>query len=78
MKHKFKKVEIHWVDSVSTRGWTHMEGFKGEDLTVVSIGFIVHETKTNITISTSYTHYGSCMDPLTIPRCAILSQRIFK
>lgn len=75
---KYKKVHIEWVDSSSTRGWNYMPEFKDQELIVVSIGFLLKETKSDVTISTSYTPYGSAMDPLTIPRCSIKKLKVFK
>ena len=55
-----------------------MPEFKDQELIVVSIGFLLKETKSDVTISTSYTPYGSAMDPLTIPRCSIKKLKVFK
>lgn len=75
---KYKKVYLEWVDSCSSRGWNYMPDFKDDELIVKSIGFIMKESKKSIVISTSFTHYDSAMDPLTIPKCAIVKRRNFK
>lgn len=75
------KIYVEWIDSAALRGWQH-----GSTLTesetdlckIVSIGFLIRESKDYITISTSVSSGGSTMDPLTIPKVAIKKLRRIK
>jgi hypothetical protein len=62
---------VKWRDSCSVRGWNSMASAGDEVTTITSVGWIVRETKTELTITTSISDHGSAMDPLTIPREAI-------
>lgn len=49
------KVRIEWVDSYGAMpGWQEVEGFKPERLVVESIGYLVYEDKTVISIAQNY------------------------
>jgi hypothetical protein len=73
---KTKKVLVEWVDSYATRGWTHKSAFTDvETGNIVSIGFLVRESASEITITSSVSTNGNVMDPLTIPKCAITKRR---
>lgn len=77
-KNKYKIIRVDWIDSSATRGWTYMPEHKEQNLLVHSIGYLLKENKTEITISTSYTPHESAMDPLTIPKVAIKSRKFIK
>lgn len=72
---------LEWVDSSSftSRVWTDKNHVVNEipDLTCISIGFMVKETKEFITIvgSTSPNEYAGIM---TIPKCAITKRKNIK
>lgn len=71
---KTPKVYVEWIDSYATRGWTHESDLRSDDSfasCIVSIGFLVKNTKEFVTISTSVSTNGNLMDPLTIPKVAI-------
>lgn len=62
---------VKWRDSCSNRGWNRMNAGDDDVATITSVGWVVRETKTALTISTSISDHGSAIDPLTIPREAI-------
>ena len=68
-------VWVKWVDSFGGCGWTAPDCVE-RTLICESIGFLVVEDEHAITITTSiHTGSGQVMDPLTIPKAAILEQR---
>jgi len=78
MSKPYPIVMVRWIDSASHRGWYRPDELKGNVgiVEIVSIGFLVQETPSHISISTCETseHRSSC-DPLAIPRGAILARR---
>lgn len=78
MKHKFKKIEVHWVDSHGSGGWRYIPDIKTPQLDCYSMGFLIKEDKDSITMSASYSANDSSFDMLTIPKCAIVKRRFFK
>lgn len=68
---KYKAVQVDWVDSNGTNGWTR--GVCNKPTTCVSIGYLIAESKKAITVAGTITIES---DPqkhsdITIPRCAI-------
>lgn len=71
---KTQKVYIEWVDSYAVNGWQHENSLETDEKfmsRIVSIGFLLKNTKEFVTISSSVSTAGSLMDPLTIPKVAI-------
>lgn len=62
---------VTWRDSATLPGWQRMALERDEVSIITSVGWIVRETKTALTITTSISDSGSAMDALTIPREAI-------
>jgi hypothetical protein len=68
---------VWWVDSASTEGWIRIEAAKElECLQVVTIGFLVVETDTELTIASAWamTEAGEqeqVSGMITIPKVAI-------
>lgn len=70
---KNKIAVVEWYDSSAVRGWQGRD-FKTEtyeELLCKSVGIIHEDTEDFITITTSLSHFGNVMDPLTIPKVAI-------
>lgn len=63
---------IKWDDSAALKGWRAM-AHAAQHCTaeITSIGWLVAETKTHMTITTSIAGDGQVMDALTIPKAAI-------
>lgn len=71
-----KYIYVEWVDSLATRGWQGSD-FKAdtkERMTCKSLGILYDENEDAICITSSVSHFGSPMDPLSIPKCAILKR----
>ncbi len=67
-------VKVDWIDSSTTRGWHSREDAKNPDHTgiaCVSVGFVVRDTKENITVCGTIGQDGDCLDAITIPRGCI-------
>lgn len=61
---------IKWKDSSTHRGWREIGGDHiASDIT--SVGWLVNQTPKTVTITTSISHCGNVVDPLTIPREAV-------
>jgi hypothetical protein len=76
-----KKIYVEWIDSNTIIGWTFGKNLTDEFAEagkICSIGYLVKDTKEFITITTSISINGSVMDPLTIPKCAILKRKTLK
>lgn len=76
-----KKVYIEWIDSMAIQGWNHesrMSDEYAEPSKIVSIGFLIKSTDKFVVISTSVSVNASCMDPLSIPKCAITKMKNLK
>lgn len=65
-------VSIEWDDHFSTMGWVHPDEL-GKAAKAISIGFLIKETKTNYYVSTTAMANGTCCDPLTIMKSAVIS-----
>lgn len=62
---------VKWRDSSSLRGWTDMDHKQHSVSLITSVGWLVRETKTELTIATCISDHGSTRDAVTIPREAI-------
>lgn len=72
-KLKLRVVYVEWIDSSIDRGWN--ESYKGETVTIRSVGILSHSTKQSVTISNSQSSVGHFTDQITIPRRAIIKLR---
>lgn len=69
-----KFIYIEWIDSTGANGWQGSD-FKAdtkEQMTCKSLGILHEETDDAFCITTSKSHYGLPMDPLTIPKCSVV------
>ncbi|MCB0420659.1 MAG: hypothetical protein KDD61_06670 [Bdellovibrionales bacterium] len=71
-----KFIYVEWVDSMACRGWQNADfpTDTKEQMTIKSLGILHDENDDSICITTSHSHYGSPMDPLSIPKCAIVKR----
>ena len=71
-----KPVLIRWTDSEASAGWKRIDDIPDDIKAseIDSIGYLIKENNESIVISTSVSDNGSVMDPLTIPKCAILKR----
>lgn len=70
----YKPVMLTWLDSEASPGWQYVQNLKPQESKIHSIGWLVKETETAVMISTSVSENGGAMDPLTIPKCAIVKR----
>lgn len=69
-----KVVEIHWVDSMATPGWFgHLEEAK-QSMLIRTVGFLVADLDDRVVITSTISSESLIMDPLVIPRVAIVEQ----
>lgn len=68
---------IRWVDSCSYRsGWIHYDDVDDSVSEIVSVGHLVSETKSTVTISAHARVDGQQIHcPMTIPKCAIVRRK---
>lgn len=75
-----KLIYVKWIDSTTTRGWRDPSDI-GEPAKIESVGWLVKETKTAVSISAHLgvdpTSHDHC-DVMTIPKGAITSCRVVK
>lgn len=70
----YKPVMLTWLDSEASPGWQHILAIQPQESKIHSIGWLLKETETAVMISTSVSENGGAMDPLTIPKCAIVKR----
>lgn len=79
MKSKYPAYQIDWVDSSAPPGWYEIDDTDCDPLVIHSVGYLMAKTDKGVVITTSVSSYsGKAMDPLTIPRCAILKMKRIK
>lgn len=61
---------VKWRDSSSLRGWQSIDADHSVGI-INSVGWMVRETKTAITLTTGISEHGSVCDAITIPREAV-------
>lgn len=64
-----KAAHIKWVDSVTTYGWQNKET-NGPSV-IETVGWVVHETKAHIAVTTSASSGGRFLDQVVIPKSCI-------
>ena len=70
-----KAIYIEWVDSCSTHTWMYPEDYDGKPISIRSLGLLMKETKTAITISSGVSETGKYAEPFTIPK-AVIKRRV--
>ena len=71
-----KLIYIEWKDAATSAGWTYKEDTGLMD--VRSVGWLVKQDKTTLTIATSQSKYGKFLDPLAIPKHSISKMKFLK
>ena len=73
-----KSVHVKWIDSGMESGWRDIDsGFKGSEIIVDSLGFIIYEDEKIICLAHNYsdeTDNSSVQANgiMTIPKCSVL------
>lgn len=67
-----KYVLLKWLDSATTLGWQGID--EQGPAKIESIGWLVHDAKETLTISTSKNQFGKFLDQLVIPKACIISR----
>lgn len=76
---KEKIVVVDWMDSSFEHGWidkSHVKKLKHASCRTV--GFLVNNSKKNITLSMGYSDCNSCHDCISIPRVNIANLEVLK
>lgn len=69
-------IELDWIDSSSTHGWADPIPSHPDTMNIKSIGFLLCEDKSTITMSAHVARNGqSSHSPITIPKVAIIKRR---
>lgn len=74
--HKLQAVYVEWEDSCSDVGWRGPD----KDFTslIRSVGLLLERTEKTVTLSTSLSEGGRCLDQVCIPRSVIRKMRKVK
>lgn len=70
-------IKVIWLDSSTRSGWHFPDSQEYDELKVTSVGFLIAESETSITVAGSAV-FGKdyqVSDTMTIPRCCIISQK---
>ena len=69
-------VEVEWLDSASTRGWTDLTAYTDSGLvTCRSVGYLLSKSKESIRVLQSQSNHGGTSEMLAIPRVCVQSIR---
>ena len=72
-------VAVEWLDSTAYDGWLQAEKTDFKSHAIHTVGLLVHEDAAVLVVSTSYDADAErFMDPLAIPKCAIVKQESVK
>ena len=71
---EFKPILLTWIDSETAMGWHRISDVVITEMKVHSLGYLIKEDDKAVVISTSISENHSCVDPLTIPKCAIIKR----
>lgn len=79
---RYPMVEVHWADSSFFGGWERRKAvvkqLAAKDLTCVSAGYLLHESKDRLVLGLSLSASGNACDLMLIPRSAITRVRRLK
>lgn len=64
---------VKWTDSSTLRGWHPINSSEHGVAYITSLGWVVKETPTEITLSASMSCWGNCADAITIPKSCVKS-----
>lgn len=71
-----KRIWIKWLDSVGPeRYWNHLDDWDHKPSKITTVGWLVHEDKKSVTISSSVSSSGCQGGTLTIPKFAITKRK---
>ena len=72
-----KLVYVRWIDSAapSDSSWHKVEDLSLEPLACDTVGYLVSETKTGVSIASSVMENGLLYGVITIPKVAVLKRR---
>ena len=71
-----KLIYVEWKDACTSHGWNYNEGMELMD--VRTVGWVVQQDKTTVTIATSQSKGGKFLDPITIPKHSITKMKTLK
>ena len=69
-------IYVEWKDAATSSGWNYKEDTGL--MNVRSVGWLVKQDKTTLTITTSQSKYGKFLDPLSIPKHSISQMKVLK
>lgn len=69
-----KIVAMTWIDASGPDGWVDRDNLDYEIQTILSIGFLLHEDDTSMTISPSLGRHH-VHAPMTIPKKAVVERK---
>ena len=71
-------IRVEWVDSYGGGNWIHKDDLDHKPSNIITVGFVVKETKKHITITSSISDGDGeqYLNPITIPKIAIISTEV--
>lgn len=63
----YRVVAVVWRDSHTNRGWRDASDTERDIKPIVTVGFLVGETESTITVAPAIGGWSTFMDPTTIP-----------
>jgi hypothetical protein len=75
-----KVVEVHWFDACAKSGWDSTQEYLAHDIApVVSIGYLLKETKQAITlVQSQVTDWHDCSAAISIPKSWIVKMKVLR
>lgn len=76
-----KLVLVEWVDSAGTNGWTFLEGARWEPVHCFTVGWLIYESSSIITVAPHLSDPEAMVDlqasgVMTIPKVAIVKRKV--
>ncbi len=78
MKYPFPLVEITWVDAGTGHGWEQAEELEATAFEVVTVGFLVRESKDALVIASTVCPEKTCNSRITVPTGMVRTRRVLK
>jgi len=72
---KYQAYLVTWRDSAGTPGWRPIDDREFGVVEIFSVGWLIRQSKAEVTITTSLSEGGRALDVLTIPREAITKMK---
>jgi hypothetical protein len=77
---KIQIMSVRWVDSATSEGWQDEQDVRKEALKVHTVGFLVRESESTLTLALTRSRLGEGATPwchtIAIPKCSIYRREV--